>query len=57
MIGVTDMVQFLLIAIGIAFVCYFTYRFIKRLRGREQGFWKSLWQWIKDVFDAITGMG
>jgi uncharacterized membrane-anchored protein len=51
------MVELVFVAIGIAFVCYFTYKFIKRLRDRKEGFWKSLWQWIKDVFDSITGIG
>lgn len=51
------MVEILFITIGIAFVCYFTYKFIKRLRDKEQGVWKVLWRWIKDVFDSITGMG
>ena len=51
------MVEILFIAIAIIFVCYFTYTFIKRLRGRKEGFWKNLWQWIKNVFDSITGIG
>jgi hypothetical protein len=51
------MVEFLFFAIGIAFVCYFSYRFIEKLRARKEGFWKSWWQWIKDIFDSITGIG
>jgi uncharacterized membrane-anchored protein len=57
MIGVRNMVELLFIAIAVAFVCYFTYKFIKKVCGKEQGFWKSIWQWIKNVFDAITGIG
>jgi hypothetical protein len=51
------MVEALFIAIGVAFVCYFTIKFVKRVRGKNKGFLKSLWQWIKDIFDSITGMG
>ena len=51
------MVKFLFFVIGIAFVGYFSYKFIEKLRVRKEGFWKSLWQWIKDIFDSITGIG
>ena len=49
--------EIILIAIGIAFVGYFTYKFIKKFHDKEGSFWKNLWQWIKNVFDSITGIG
>jgi len=51
------MIEFLSIIIGIVFVCYFTYEFIKKLRGKKGVSWKSFWQWIKNIFDLIAGMG
>jgi hypothetical protein len=51
------MIEFLSIIIGIVFVCYFTYKLIKRLHGKKEVSWKSFWQWVKDIFDSITGIG
>ncbi|HEX7295173.1 MAG TPA: hypothetical protein VF251_05430 [Pyrinomonadaceae bacterium] len=51
------MLEFFFIIIGLALVVYFTFILIKSLRKRDGRTKSKIWQWVKDVVDAITGIG
>jgi hypothetical protein len=45
------------IFIGLSMAGYFTYEFLVSLRDGKGSLRPKLWKWMKNVFDAITGIG
>lgn len=43
--------------LGLAFVLYFTVLLVRSLRKKEGHALSKIWEWIKNVLDAISGIG
>jgi hypothetical protein len=50
-------IELIFILIGLLLIVYFTIEFVKAIKRKEKTFLKSLWEWIKKLFDLIGGMG
>lgn len=46
--------EILFIFIGIFFAAYATAQFIKSSTDSKRSFISKLWEWVKNVFDALT---
>lgn len=43
--------------VGLLFVIFFTVRFVRSLEHKEGRLLAKIWEWIKNVLDAISGIG
>ena len=50
------MLEFLFLIIGLVFVVYVTILFIRSLRTKDGRTKSKIWQWVKNVLDAISGI-
>lgn len=48
------MIEFVLILIGVGFVIVAVFVFLRSLRDRQKPFRSKLWDFAKNVWDAIT---
>lgn len=51
------MAELIIVVIVIALITYFTLVYVRHLKQRDTSVLKATWQWIKDLWDTITGLG
>jgi hypothetical protein len=50
-------VEIIFVLIGISFAVFFTVEFIVSLKRDRKSLIGKIWTWLKNVFDAILGIG